>query len=91
MGDTARRAPACTNSLPWSLSSASTHQIGWFLLTITLWGGHGRSLKLKLFVAKSPSLLSPRGPLIVASSPGAKAIMVEDMMMPPHESVALNP
>lgn len=56
-------------------------------ITITLCGGQGRSLRLKLFVVKalgpSPSA-SPRGPATVASSPGAKAIIVDDTMTPPH-------
>ena len=62
-----------------------------------LCGGHGRSLKSKLFVtgafrfgSRSASWVL-RGPSMVANSPGAKAIIVEDMVMPPHASVAVIP
>ena len=47
---------------------------------------------LKLCVAKSwPLLGSARGPARVSNSPGAKAIIVDDMIIPPHWSVAVIP
>ena len=89
------RAAVCTNYLPKMIISARyMKDFTKDVITITLCGGQGRSLRLKLFVTKaigpSPSA-SPRGPAIVASSPGAKAIIVEDMITPPHWSVAWIP
>lgn len=70
-------------------------QIWQNITTITLYRGRGRSSKLKLFDVKalfpSPSV-SLRGPAIINSSPGgAKAIIVDDILTPPHWSEAWIP
>lgn len=52
-------------------------------------GGHGKSLGLKACgVAKFPLSISPIRPVIVDSSPEEKAIIVDEMNVEPHSSLA---